>query len=285
MAKARSPNREKAFAVWQASGGKTPLTRIAEQLEVSDSQIRKWKSVDDWEGRLNGNGVTIGDGAVTGGLNGNRLRQKKAGPPFGSQNAKGHGAPRGNRNAVGNRGGGAMPGNRNAERHGFFARIFPDDAETRAIIESIALKRPLEMLWDNIVIQYTAIARAQKLMFVRNQEDLSKELKQRKVREFEQAVGGKPEAQAGYCEEAYALQFAWDKHATLLRAQSAAMKTLEGLLARYDELSRGELATEEQRARIDKLRAEITRISGDGAGQAAMIQFVDDIGSDDDAGG
>ncbi|MCG6197881.1 hypothetical protein H1215_11960, partial [Anoxybacillus sp. LAT_38] len=74
----------------------------------------------------------------------------------------GPGAPTGNKYAVGNRGGAAPKGNSNAVTHGFFRRIFPDDEETHAVIGEIGVKSPLDILWENIVIQYTAIARAQK---------------------------------------------------------------------------------------------------------------------------
>lgn len=55
MAKARSPNREKAFDLYKESGGTKPLVEIAAELNVSDSQIRKWKNQDKWDDQLKGN--------------------------------------------------------------------------------------------------------------------------------------------------------------------------------------------------------------------------------------
>jgi len=172
---------------------------------------------------------------------------KKIGPPFGSQNAKGHGAPKGNKNAVGNSGGiGGMPGERNQNfKHGFFSRIFPDDPETREIVESINLKSPLEMLWENIVIQYTAIARAQRLMFVKDQDDLTKVLKSSTSGEKSDSV-------------TYELQFAWDKQAAFMAAQSRAMKTLEGMIARYEDMS-----GEKSKLELEKMKAEIAKLKGE----------------------
>jgi phage terminase small subunit len=46
---ARSPLRDKAFELWQASGRERLLKDIAAELGVSESQIRKWKSQDQWE--------------------------------------------------------------------------------------------------------------------------------------------------------------------------------------------------------------------------------------------
>lgn len=49
MPKPRNPNRDKALRLWEDSGGKRPLKDIAEELGVTSSTIRKWKSQDKWE--------------------------------------------------------------------------------------------------------------------------------------------------------------------------------------------------------------------------------------------
>lgn len=64
MARARSPNRDKAFGLYKESGGTKLLVDIAAELGVSDSQIRKWKSQDKWDKQMNGN-VTIPISNVT----------------------------------------------------------------------------------------------------------------------------------------------------------------------------------------------------------------------------
>lgn len=46
-----------------------------------------------------------------------------------------------------------------------------------------------------------------------------------------------------------------------LQAHSRAVTALNGLIRQYDELLRSELVTEEQRARIDKLKAETARMT------------------------
>lgn len=50
MARTRSPNRDKAYQLWIESGKKKKLKDIAEDLQVSESQVRKWKNQDHWEG-------------------------------------------------------------------------------------------------------------------------------------------------------------------------------------------------------------------------------------------
>jgi len=139
---------------------------------------------------------------------------------------------------------GPAKGSQNALKHGFYARIFPDDKEMREIYESINTKKPLDILWDQIVIQYTAIARAQKIMFVKDRDDLTRYLKREKV------ISG---LHSDGWEKEYDLQFAWDKHASFLKAQSTAMKTLDGLIQRYEAM-----ATEEQRLKVEKLKQDMS---------------------------
>lgn len=55
MARARDPNREVAKQLYLESDGKMLLKDIATQLGKSDTQIRKWKNLDKWDGHLKGN--------------------------------------------------------------------------------------------------------------------------------------------------------------------------------------------------------------------------------------
>ncbi|QXJ39574.1 Terminase small subunit [Parageobacillus caldoxylosilyticus] len=64
MPRQRDPRRDEAFEIWKASGGEMKLKDIAAQLGVSDTQIRKWKNLDQWEQKLKGN-VTIEKRNVT----------------------------------------------------------------------------------------------------------------------------------------------------------------------------------------------------------------------------
>ena len=64
MPRARDPNRDKAYEIWKQHKGKKLLKDIAEELGVSDTQVRKWKSQDKWEQKIKGN-VTIPKRNVT----------------------------------------------------------------------------------------------------------------------------------------------------------------------------------------------------------------------------
>lgn len=150
----------------------------------------------------------------------------------------------GNKNATG------PPGNKNAEKHGFFSKYLPE--ETFSIIQEIEKKDPLDILWENIQIAYAAIVRAQQIMYVKDHEDKTIE----KVEE--------KKSKGKLIGEKWEVQEAWDKQATFLKAQARAQGELRSLIKQYDELlhSNYELATEEQKARIEQIRAKTAIISG-----------------------
>lgn len=54
MARARSPNRDKAFDIYKDHYGDIKLIDIAKELNIKDSLIRKWKSQDSWDEKLKG---------------------------------------------------------------------------------------------------------------------------------------------------------------------------------------------------------------------------------------
>jgi len=206
LARARDPNRDKAFEIYKQHSGKIDLVEIASQLNLPDGTIRGWKSKDKWEQKLNGTLQTDSE----------RSKRSRGGQP-------------GNKNATG------PPENKNAEKHGFFSKWLPE--ETREIMGAIQSADPLDLLWDNIMLQYTAIIRAQKLMYVRDQKDVT-------TTQIQEKNGDT------VSEERWEVQQAWDKHATFLKAQSRAMGELRSMLKQYDELCKSDLATEEQKARI-----------------------------------
>lgn len=106
----RSKERDAAAAEYiarRAKGEKVNLKKFAEELGISYSMVRRWKSEDQWE---------------------EAVPRKRGGQP-------------GNTNARGNRGGGAPAGNINAEKDGAYSRIFWDKLtpEELAVVESAPL--------------------------------------------------------------------------------------------------------------------------------------------------
>jgi len=235
MPKARSPSRGEAFAIYKAHNGLIDLVEIASQLNKSPGTIRGWKNKDNWEQQLNGTLQT----------NTERSKRDKGGQPN-NDNAVGHGAPK---------------ENTNAERHGFFSKWLPE--ETMSIMHSIERSNPLDLLWDNIQLQYTAIIRAQRLMYVKDQQDKTTT----KIAESDGDMSSSKK---------WEVQQAWDKHATFLNAQSRAMKTLESMVKQYDEMvhNNWEKASEEQKLRISKLRYEVSQLSGDDNKDEGISDFL-----------
>ncbi|APJ26617.1 MULTISPECIES: phage terminase small subunit [unclassified Bacillus (in: firmicutes)] len=206
---------------------------LAEKYGVSVNTIKSWKRRHGWE-------------------------RKKGAPSEKSVHTKKVGAPPGNMNALGNKGGAAPKGNQNAVTHGFFSKFLPE--ETLEIMEEIQERSPADMIWDQIQIQYAAIIRAQRIMFVKDKDDTAKELS--KVKGL--IVGD----DIKYAEEKqYEVQFAWDRHATFLNAQSRAMGELRSLIKQFDALAHEEderrLKLDQMRLNIDKTKAEIERLNDD----------------------
>ncbi|MEG2511412.1 MAG: terminase small subunit [Bacilli bacterium] len=54
MSRARSPNRDKAKEIYLKYNGDIKLIDIAKELNIKDSQVRKWKSQDKWNEELKG---------------------------------------------------------------------------------------------------------------------------------------------------------------------------------------------------------------------------------------
>ncbi len=260
MPRARSPNRDKAFEIYKQHNGEILLKDIATQLDAKDTQIRKWKFQDKWEEKLKGT-LPKNKRNVTNKKDTKKVKKTSKRADCGNLNKLNEkssktnstslgGAPIGNKNAVGNIGGGAPIGNKNAETHGFFSKYLPKD--TLEIIEEIKEKNPLDILLEQITIQYAAIIRAQKIMYVKDKNEMIKEIKKHKDTEFGEEIE-------------YEFQFAWDRQATFLNAQSRAMGELRSLIKQANAMinENPELASEEQKLRVDKLRAEIGRLSSD----------------------
>lgn len=229
MGKTRSPNRDKAFLIYKENNGKIGAKEIAALLDEKVVNIYAWKKNDEWDVKLNGK----------------------------------VGAPKGNKNAIGNKGG-APKGNLNNLQHGeyydptkhlekdFMKKYLP--AATKKIIKETveAGLNSLDILWTNIQLQFAAVIRSQKIMEVKNKNDLTKELKREK--ESYSATGSGKEKE-------YELQFAWDKQERFLTSQSKAMTALQNMISKYEELlhKNWDLATEEQKLRVEKIKADLSK--------------------------
>ena len=197
---------------------------IAEKYNVSLNTVKSWKTRNGWNRKEGAPDKKVCTQKEKG------AHKKKGGQP-GNKNAAGHGAP---------------PENKNAEKHGFFSKWLP--AETMEIMQEIEERSALDLLWDQIIIQYTAIIRAQKLMYVKDQQDKTTEI-----------------VSSSDMGTSWDIQQAWDKHERFLTAQSRAMTALNSLIKQYEDMlqreeEKGDIA-EERRQRIAKIKAETKRIN------------------------
>jgi uncharacterized protein YjcR len=193
------------------------LVEIASQLNLPEGTVRRWKCTHKWDSERSGK-------------KSERSHRKKGGQP-------------GNKNAVGNDGG-APEQNKNAEKYGFFSKYLPD--ETREIFSAIEQADPLDLLWHQIQIAYAAIIRAQKIAYVKDRDDKTKE-----------------KIMSGEASDMYSVQQAWDKQNEFMKAQARAQGELRSLIKQYDEMLHKDwgMATEEQRARIAQIKAQTERLS------------------------
>lgn len=214
---------------------------IAEKYGVSLNTVKSWKKRYGWN-------------------------RDRGAPSEKSVHTKNRGAPKGNINAKGNTGGAPPKGNQNAVTHGFFSKFLP--TETLEIMEAMQERSAADLIYDQIQIQYAAIIRAQQIMYVTDKSELVKELKKA---EYEHVPFRDEDGEPGFrpvvVKEEFEIQFAWDRHATFLNAQSRAMGELRSLIKQFDELAHANderrLKLEQMQLNVDKTKLEIENISDD----------------------
>lgn len=233
MARAPDPRINQAKAMY-LKGMK--LVEIASQLSIPEGTVRRWKCTHKWDDERSDKKASV-------------RKRKKGGQPR-------------NKNAIGNDGGGAPGQNKNAEKYGFFSKYLPD--ETREIFSAIEQADPLDLLWHQIQIAYAAIVRAQRIAYVKDQDDKT-------IEKIEEKVGN-------VIGEKWEVQQAWDKQEAFLKAQARAQGELRAMIKQYDEMlhKNWDLSTEEQRARIEQIRANTARMSGGDGDEDEGVEIIND---------
>lgn len=215
------------------------LVDIATQLNLPEGTVRRWKCTHKWDSERSDK-------------KGERSKRKKGAQP-------------GNKNSSG-----GPPGNKKAEKYGFFSKYLPE--ETREIFSAIDQADPLDLLWHQIQIAYAAIIRAQKIAYVKDQQDKTIE----KIEDKSGNVIG----------ERWEVQQAWDKQNEFLKAQARAQGELRAMIKQYDEMLHKdwEAASEEQKARIAQMKAQTERIqieSGTSDNEEKVV-IVNDLPENED---
>ncbi|HAP2900622.1 phage terminase small subunit [Enterococcus faecalis] len=261
MARKRDPRRDEAKKIWLDSGGKKVLKELASELNVSDSQIRKWKSVDKWADKLKGN-VTKSNSNVT----------NKSG------------APPGNKNAKGNKGGSPPKGNKNAIKTGEYETIFADMlSDEEKDIYSNLNDDPFFILNDEIrllkVRQFRMMKRIKEAEKGLNDEEVERLQQLRKIKTPVEKDGRKLEIKREVMQDVQVTRKTFRKLDDILAIEDAltrisnqltkAVKQQNALLANDAKLQLLKVQTE-------KAKASLGATSGD----MDMPVFIDDISGD-----
>ncbi|MEH7813663.1 phage terminase small subunit [Bacillus toyonensis] len=272
MARQRSPDRNKAYEIFKEHNGDITNRKISELLSTSEKTVSEktvggWKSKDGWRDQLNG---VLHKNERSTPKKDTEYSKKKPGAPKGNKNAVNNrgGAKKGNKNAVGNPGGSAPLRNGNAATHGLYRKYLPKELyDLKEELEEAINNDPLSILWESIMLQHAQIIHAQRIMFVNNKEDMTKELRKKKLSE------------SGF-EEEWEIQFAWDKQASFLNAQSKALSTLSALIRDFDRLAN---IDDERRAKLEFIQVQIDKIKSNTNNDDNNIEpvvIVDNISGD-----
>lgn len=138
MARPRNPNREKAKEIWLQSGKKKPLKEIAAELGELETSIRKWKCQDGWDKGTGKGNVTKSKRNIT--------KQKPKLSSTGNNIVNLGGAPENNRNAV---------------KHGLYAKIYkitPEEERHLAEARGGNLEDRLDLVYDIAAIKLMRMA-------------------------------------------------------------------------------------------------------------------------------
>ena len=210
---------------------------IAEKYKVALSTVKSWKTRYKWK------------------------REKST--RTNSKVRKPGGQPR-NINALGSRG---PTGKTNALKHGMFSKYLPQ--ETLEIAMEIEDASHIDILWMSIKMKFAAILRAQKLMYV---ESVSDDIK---VSDQSLTVSTEPGGgQRRIVTKNDKVISALEREERFLKSQAVAMMALTRMIKEYDELCRSSIATEEQLARINKIRAEVDKMQGNKSDDDNISQTV-----------
>ena len=243
---------------------------LAKKYNVKYSTLRSRKSRENW-----GEDVATEKESVA---TDDATKKDRRGAPKGNKNAKGN---PGNKNAS------PPPNNKNAVSHGLFANWLPDDS--LEIIRELSQKSPADMIWENILIQYTAIIRAQKIMYVMDANDDISNITSIKLDPMIQDDEGKPVR----IEEKREWHMAYQKQESFMNAQSRAISTLSSLIKQYVamadeddsrklELERMAAELEKTKAQAEIIKSEADKLLATGKGFELLQSLVDVVNEDED---
>ncbi|MBD9765816.1 small subunit of terminase [Enterococcus faecium] len=255
MARQRDPRRDEAKRIWLESNGEKQLKEIASELNVSDSQIRKWKSIDKWSAELKSN-VTNAKGNVT----------NQGGAPFGNQNAKGN---KGNSRAS------PPVGNKNALKTGEYETIFFETlSDEEKDIYSSLNDDPSFVLSEEIrllkIRQFRMMKRIQQAEAGLNDEEVERLQQLRKIKTPIEKNGKKLEIKHEVMQDVQISRKTHRKIDDILSIEDSLTRISNQLakaIKQMNELYMNEYRTDLIKAQTDKIQAETNEIGGNNSGE------------------
>ncbi|EMF0043860.1 MAG: phage terminase small subunit [Enterococcus hirae] len=255
MARKRDPRRDEAKKIWLESNGEKQLKDIAAELNVSDSQIRKWKSIDKWSAELKGN-VTNAKGNVT----------NQGGAPFGNQNAKGN---KGNSRAS------PPKRNKNALKTGEYETIFYETlSDEEKNIYSNLNNDPSFILSEEIrllkIRQLRMMKRIKQAETGLNDEEIERLQQLRKIKKPIEKDGRKLEIKRDVMQDVQVSRKTHRKIDDILSIEDSLTRISNQLakaIKQMNELYMNEYRTDLMKAQTEKIQAEIADIGGNNSGE------------------
>lgn len=255
MARKRDPRRDEAKRIWLESNGEKQLKEIASELNISDSQIRKWKSIDKWSAELKGN-VTKAKGNVT----------NQGGAPFGNQNAKGN---KGNSRAS------PPVGNKNALKTGEYETIFYETlSDEEKDIYSNLNNDPSFVLSEEIrllkIRQLRMMKRIQQAEAGLNDEEIERLQQLRKIKTPIEKDGRKLEIKREVMQDVQVSRKIHRKIDDILSIEDSLTRISNQLakaIKQMNELYITDYKTDLMKAQTEKIQAEIADIGGNNSGE------------------
>lgn len=255
MARKRDPRRDEAKKIWLESNGEKQLKEIASELNVSDSQVRKWKSQDKWSAELKSN-VTNGKSNVT----------NQGGAPIGNQNAKGN---KGNSRAS------PPVGNKNALKTGEYETIFFETlSDEEKDIYSSLNDNPSFVLSEEIrllkIRQFRMMKRIQQAEAGLNDEEVERLQQLRKIKTPIEKNGKKLEIKREVMQDVQISRKTHRKIDDILSIEDSLTRISNQLakaIKQMNELYMNEYRTDLIKAQTDKIQAETNEIGGNNSGE------------------
>ncbi|EIT2811407.1 small subunit of terminase [Enterococcus faecium] len=255
MARQRDPRRDEAKKIWLESNGEKQLKDIASELNVSDSQVRKWKSQDKWSAELKSN-VTNGKSNVT----------NQGGAPIGNQNAKGN---KGNSRAS------PPKRNKNALKTGEYETIFFDTlSDEEKDIYSSLNDDPSFVLSEEIrllkIRQFRMMKRIQQAEAGLNDEEVERLQQLRKIKTPIEKNGKKLEIKREVMQDVQISRKTHRKIDDILSIEDSLTRISNQLakaIKQMNELYMNEYRTDLIKAQTDKIQAETNEIGGNNSGE------------------